>query len=158
MAEKQHKQLPRLKPGEYVKGDLIVSPRLAAQEMGFVLHGVCEETSVETGQTIQNYRSAAILNLPFLESPGGDCPLILHAVGVRSYIARTPTRTPTQSRKGSPCLRSKGCRIRDRFLCKKARSRTDQVGCSMLGVPAFALISLACGTGQPACCKSFLYY
>lgn len=49
-------QLPRLKPGEYVKGDLIVSRRLAAQEMGFVLHGVCEETSAETGKTIQNYR------------------------------------------------------------------------------------------------------
>ncbi len=51
-------QLPRLKPGEYVKGDLIVSPNLSAQEMGFILHGVCEETSAETRKPIQNYRSA----------------------------------------------------------------------------------------------------
>lgn len=49
-------QLPRLKPGEYVKGDLIVSPRLGAQEMGFVLHGICEAISVDTGKTTQTYR------------------------------------------------------------------------------------------------------
>lgn len=73
-AENQYKQLPRLKPGEYVKGDLIVSPRLAAQEMGFVMHGICEETSVETGNAIQSYRSA--IPDPHLSS----APLIVHAV------------------------------------------------------------------------------
>lgn len=50
-------KLPRLRPGEYAKGDVIVSPRLMAQEMGFVLHGICDAASTETGKSIDTYRS-----------------------------------------------------------------------------------------------------
>ena len=53
--------MPRLKPGEYVKGDVIVSPRLGAREMGFVLHGICEGVSSESGQTIQTYRWVSVV-------------------------------------------------------------------------------------------------
>ncbi|CAM9124509.1 unnamed protein product, partial [Pylaiella littoralis] len=63
--------LPRLKPAEYAKGDLVVSSRLAAQEMGFVLHGVCEELSPETRKTIQHYSEGQYMGHATLLVPDG---------------------------------------------------------------------------------------
>lgn len=42
--------------------------------MGFVVHGVCEETSVETGKAIQNYRSGIVIDILL------ECHLIVQTV------------------------------------------------------------------------------